>query len=101
MTNSLCEQFSKKREELMDKWIGIDLGTTYSVVAYINDRGFPEIILNDYHEAITPSVVYLGESEILVGEAAKEKQAEGAEDVFSFFKRNIGDPNVIFASHSR
>ncbi len=84
----------------MSKVVGIDLGTTYSVVAYINDRGLPEIILNDYHKATTPSVVYLGELEPLVGEAAKEKQAEGEPDVASFFKRNMGDPYFVFSCHN-
>lgn len=85
----------------MNRFVGIDLGTTYSVVAYINAQGQPEIIPNDYGKNITPSVVYLGASETLVGDAAKEKQAEGAQEVVSFFKRNMGDAGFILSFNGR
>lgn len=41
----------------MGKYIGIDLGTTFSCMAYINDNGLPEIIPNSEGDAITPSTV--------------------------------------------
>lgn len=85
----------------MSRFIGIDLGTTYSVVAYINANGVPEIIPNDFGKPITPSVVYLGEEETLVGDAAKEKQAAGAQEVASFFKRNMGNSGLILSFHGR
>jgi len=75
----------------MGTYIGIDLGTTFSVVAYINKDGRPEAIRNEYGSVITPSVVYLGPGGPLVGEEAKEKQALGEEAIASFFKRSMGD----------
>ena len=47
----------------MTNYIGIDLGTTFSAVAYIDQTGRPQIINNDKDENITPSVVakYKGE----------------------------------------
>lgn len=77
----------------MGTFVGIDLGTTFSVVAYINKDGKPETIRNEYGNAINPSVVYLGPDGPLVGEEAKEKQSLGEEAIASFFKRSMGDPH--------
>ena len=41
--------------------IGIDLGSTFSVVSYVNDKDQPEVIPNDLGERITPSVVSFGD----------------------------------------
>lgn len=68
---------------------GIDLGTTYSAVSYINETGQPDVI-SDGTGALTPSVVYFGEDGIVVGSAAKEKGGDGGKDarrVVSFVKR--------------
>jgi molecular chaperone DnaK len=77
----------------MGAFVGIDLGTTFSAVAYIDKDGRPEIIKNEYGNLITPSVVYLGPGGPLVGEEAKDKQAIGETAIASFFKRSMGDQN--------
>jgi len=77
----------------MTTFIGIDLGTTNSVVAYINAEGKPTAIPNERGKTIIPSVIYFGEGQPIVGDEAKEQQANGATEVASFFKRNIGDPH--------
>ena len=57
--------------------IGIDLGTTYSVIAYINDVGRPETIPNAEGDLLTPSVVLFDEDDVIVGrEAAKARATE-------------------------
>ena len=47
--------------------IGIDLGTTYSVIAYVNDVGRPETIPNREGDLLTPSVVLFDGDEVIVG----------------------------------
>jgi molecular chaperone DnaK len=53
--------------------IGIDLGSTFSVVSYVNDSDQAEIIPNDLGERITPSVVSFGD-EIYVGQYAVDME---------------------------
>ena len=81
--------------------IGIDLGTTYSVVAYVDADGQPVVIPSANGKTTTPSVVYAGERETLVGDEAKERQPARAQDVASFFKRHIGEADYILAFHGR
>lgn len=51
--------------------IGIDLGTTFSAVAFVNEKGGPEIISNRDGERITPFVVLFGGDFPIVGTIAK------------------------------
>ena len=53
--------------------IGIDLGSTFSVVSYVNDNDQAEVIPNDLGERITPSVVSFGD-EIYVGQYAVDME---------------------------
>ncbi len=85
----------------MGKAVGIALGTPYSVVAYMDSDGRPTVIPGLGGKSITPSVVYFGEHETLVGDQAKERQLAGALDVASFFKRHMGEPGYILAYHGR
>ena len=75
--------------------IGIDLGTTNSAIAWINDLGRPEVIPNCEGSPITPSVIDFSRDPPLVGKEAKELQALGEENIASFFKRSMGDPNFV------
>lgn len=76
---------------MTDPIVGIDLGTTYSLIAHINSAGRPEVVPSLEGDAGVPSVVYFGENPPLVGKPAKELQASGATDVAAFFKRRMGD----------
>lgn len=49
--------------------IGIDLGTTNSAVAYMNDNDNPEIIPNSEGERTTPSVILIQGDKAIVGES--------------------------------
>ena len=58
----------------MSTIIGIDLGTTNSLAAYLAEDG-PQVIANALGEPLTPSVVGLDrDDKLLVGRAAKELQ---------------------------
>lgn len=85
----------------MEITIGIDLGTTFSAVAAVDKNGLPFILKNDEGKALTPSVLYFGKDELLIGDAAKEMQAIGEENVASFFKRSMGDPNFLLHFHGK
>ena len=81
----------------MEKVFGIDLGTTYSCIAYVDESGKPVIIKNSSSERITPSVVFLGDyPNIIVGNEAKNILKTDPAKVISFIKRSMGDQNFIF-----
>lgn len=70
--------------------VGIDLGTTTSLVATIKD-GKPALILNERGKTITPSVVGFSETgELLVGEAAKNQAVAHPDRTVSSIKRIMG-----------
>ena len=74
----------------MAKVIGIDLGTTNSVVA-IMEGGKPEVVRNSDGERATPSVVaYTKKGDILVGQIAKRQAVVNPENTFYSVKRFIG-----------
>src|SRR3954453_21371105 len=71
---------------------GIDLGTTYSAVAYIDDAGKPVIVRNALGGETTPSVIlFENETNIVVGETAKESVYSMPDQVVSLVKREMGD----------
>ena len=66
--------FRKKTTEKMKKYVfGIDLGTTYSCIARVDDTGKPEIIKNNEGENLTPSAVQFDGDIVIVGDTAKEE----------------------------
>jgi len=69
--------------------VGIDLGTTYSVVG-VWQKGEVQIIQNEMGNRITPSVVAFTETERLVGDGAKNQMAENPENTIYTIKRLIG-----------
>ncbi len=73
----------------MAKALGIDLGTTNSVVA-IMEAGSPEVITNAEGGRTTPSVVAFKGEERLVGQIAKRQGALNPENTFYSVKRFIG-----------
>src|SRR5512136_1737020 len=74
----------------MAKAIGIDLGTTNSVVA-IMEGGEPKVIINEEGSRLTPSVVaFTKDGEILVGQTAKRQAITNPENTVFSIKRFVG-----------
>ena len=79
-----------RREQAMAKVIGIDLGTTNSVVAVV-EGGDPVVIPNTEGNRLTPSVVgFAKEGEILVGQVAKRQAITNPENTVFSIKRFMG-----------
>lgn len=71
---------------------GIDLGTTYSVVGYIDETGRAAVTRNKEGFDTTPSVVYFeSDGNIVVGKVAKESAGQYPNQVISLIKREMGD----------
>ncbi len=75
---------------------GIDLGTTYSAIAYVDEHGKPVIVPNQESERITPSVVLFDGDNVIVGNTAKESAKVEPNKVVSRVKQHMGDPNYVF-----
>ncbi|AQV00360.1 Hsp70 family protein [Desulfococcus multivorans] len=75
---------------------GIDLGTTYSSIACVDEYGKTVVIPNSESQRLTPSVVFFNGNNIIVGDIAKENSKLYPNDVVSFVKRSMGEPNFIF-----
>ena len=74
--------------------VGIDLGTTFSAIAYVNpDTGRAEVVPSPEQERITPSVVLFEDAaNVIVGKLAKQNAVADADNVVEFVKREMGKP---------
>ena len=76
---------------------GIDLGTTYSAIAFIDEYGKAQVITNSDNERVTPSVVFFeSEENIVVGRIAKESAKTDPGRVADFVKRQMSDKDWLF-----
>ncbi len=73
----------------MSKIIGIDLGTTNSVVS-IMEGGSPKVLVNEEGARTTPSIVAFKDGEKLVGQVAKRQAVTNPENTIFSAKRYIG-----------
>lgn len=75
-----------------NKAFGIDLGTTYSCISYVDDiSGEPVVVDNIEGTNVTPSVVYFeDEFSYTVGDVAKESAVVSPENTCDFVKRKMG-----------
>ncbi len=72
--------------------VGIDLGTTYSAVAWVNETGHSALVPNLDGELLTPSVVLFEDHGIVVGREAKKVAVLYPDRVASCVKRDMGKP---------
>jgi molecular chaperone DnaK len=76
--------------------IGIDLGTTNSVVAYCDESGTVTVITDENGARIIPSVVHIEQSgNVVVGRYARDYLKVEPERVARVFKRGMGTPTFL------
>jgi len=78
------------RKQRSDPAIGIDLGTTYSAVAHLDETGRPRTLDNAEGDKTTPSVVLFDGEDVVVGKEAIKAMATDMDYVAECAKRDLG-----------
>jgi molecular chaperone DnaK len=73
--------------------VGIDLGTTFSAIAALDERGRPTTVPNRDGELLTPSAILIADGEAVVGQPALDVSLEQPDRVATLVKRQMGMPN--------
>jgi len=76
--------------------VGIDLGTSFSAIAYVNNHGEPIVIPSAAGQTTTPSVVLIRDGRIIVGDIALNQWITDEEHVCRWVKRAMGDLEYRF-----
>ncbi len=73
--------------------VGIDLGTTFSAIAYVDHQGNAQVVCNpeDQQRPILPSAVFFEEGEALIGQTALDNAYLEPNNVVQFAKRSLGE----------
>ena len=81
--------------------LGIDLGTTFTAAAYIEDQA-PRMLELGNRNVSVPSVLFVtDDGQLLFGEAAERRAGADPERVIREFKRRFGDPvPMVVAQHT-
>lgn len=86
----------------MSRVFGIDLGTTYSCIAYIDEYGKPVVLKNSDGDLTTPSVVMVEtEGNVIVGSEAKRSLEIDPDRTVQFIKRKMGKEDDTFMLNGR
>ena len=81
----------------MSKVIGIDLGTTFSAIASLDDMGNPEVIPSiDDNRKITASAVYVNGNKVIVGDKALDYIVKEPNKVIVQTKREM-ENNMVYS----
>ncbi|MEO2018718.1 MAG: Hsp70 family protein [Fuerstiella sp.] len=76
---------------LEGRTVGIDLGTTYSAIAYMDDDGNPTLANNADGQPITPSVVLLDDDRVVVGPTFERIAIASGDQIVEAIKREMGN----------
>ncbi len=71
--------------------VGIDLGTTYSSLAYVDGQMVPRMVADGSGQTVMPSVVFFNDDQIIVGDLALGQAKLCADRVVQFIKVQMGD----------
>lgn len=80
--------------------IGIDLGTTNSLVSVFRD-GKCELIPNSFGDILTPSVVNIENNQVIVGKIAKERLITHSQNTVSAFKVFMGNHKTYYLDNKK
>ena len=81
----------------MAKVIGIDLGTTFSAIASLDDMGNPEVLPSiDDNRKITASAIYINDKKVIVGDKALNFLAKEPNNVITQTKREM-ENNMVYS----
>lgn len=75
---------------MIEPAVGIDLGTTYSVIAALDDLGRPKTVVNAEGDKLTPSVVLFEGTDVVVGKEAVKALTTDASQIAECAKRDLG-----------
>ena len=81
---------ARSRKRRTEPAVGIDLGTTYSAVAYLDESGRPQTLNNAEGDKTTPSVVLFDGDDVVIGKEAVKAMATDMEYVAECTKRDLG-----------
>lgn len=84
--------------------VGIDLGTTFSMISHVNPHGVPALFpdVHDSNQFQTPSVVHIGSLGGLVGKSVEDLlEDEPATPVARFAKLHMGSDEIVYRDHRR
>jgi molecular chaperone DnaK len=70
--------------------VGIDLGTTYSLIAFLDTSGRPTTVPNSWGDLLTPSAVFCDDDAIVVGKEAVKNAVIAPDRFAECFKRDMG-----------
>ncbi len=70
--------------------VGIDLGTTFCCMSYIDDAAIPQVIKNSDGQNTTPSVIWFDGKTAYVGKKANDRKLQANSPIYEFVKRDIG-----------
>ena len=83
-------EYSLRGRCALSRVVGIDLGTTYTAVAYVDEYGKPVVLKNSDGQTTTPSVVFFDPPNYVVGEVALQSTLTDPNRVVQFVKRFMG-----------
>ena len=70
--------------------VGIDLGTTYSAVAILDESGNPKTLPNSEGDLTTPSILLFNDQDVVVGREAEAAKASRYSSIAEYTKRDLG-----------
>ena len=97
MSEEIEVSLPSTRQGTGNEVFGIDLGTTYSAIAWLDSDGRPVIIQNVEGEDTTPSAVFFNsDTEMCVGNTAKDQGKFAPGQLATFIKRHMGEKDFFF-----